>query len=434
MKLESNRDNIPLEHRLGIAMNVFAQYILDCAIKDNVDRIFFFSREGWIFKQFVDNLLESKNILIKTIYLPASRKISSLSSLKTFNDILSIANEPMSPCTIKTLLTDRFSLSDAQAEQCIKEFPIEYSDLVVHKHDHMPLIRNILFHAQDMILQRAEESRQLLLEYYLSLEVSIGTNLCVDIGYRGSIQFSLNKSLEEKGIFFRGVYLISDEKRQKNNKDTYYAFLNISKNDMIWHNRLFLEYIFMAPHGSLVSFDRIGEKIVPVWDCEYVPDKNIQILQKKALGCYDICNHDFLDPKIFLKKVITPSSLQDIKFFSGAVIDDSFGGNKARCILSPIFDKKDISVAELREALELSCWLEGALFFLENKLITINKINQTQHKKVKGTFFRKIRKFFREPLVFFLDSNLPFMSLLKKHIQIEKSREHRIQNALSQYV
>jgi len=432
--LKSSNDGVPLENKIGASLNLFAQYILDCAIKDNAEKIFFFSREGWIFKQFVDDLLVSKNVLIKTIYLPTSRKTSSLSSLKTFDDILLLAEEPMNPCTLKTLLTGRFSLSDAQSEQCINEFASKYSDIVVHKHDHMPLIRMILFHAKDMVLQRAKELRKLLLEYYLSLGVSVGANLCIDIGYRGSMQFSLNSWLGKKGILFKGVYLISNVKKQKNKKDMHYALLEISKNDTIWHNRLFFEYIFMAPHGTLLSFDRIGEKIVPIWDCTYVPDKNIQILQKKALRYCDTCNHNSHDPKILLKKVITPTSMQDVILFSGKVIDDSFGGSIERCILSPFFDKKYISVIELKEALESSCWLEGALFLLEKKLIITNTTNQIQDKKVKGVIFRKIKKLFREPSIFFIDSNLPFMSLFKNHIQIEKSREHRIQNALSKYL
>ena len=70
------KNNVPAQVTAYVTAPVlfcYVCYILDSVKKNNINRIFFLSRDGYILKQIADIIIERKKLKIQTSYLYVSR-------------------------------------------------------------------------------------------------------------------------------------------------------------------------------------------------------------------------------------------------------------------------------------------------------------------------------------------------------------------------
>lgn len=366
------------------------------------------SREGLIFKKFVDKLLlEDNRNNIETYYLPASRKVCSFASIITKNNIKEILDEPMMPSSCNDILKHRFGLNKKDRDIILNNINFDQT-ILLHKHTHQKELNNLIFHGEDIILKHAKKVRSLLQLYYNKCGIPSKENIYVDIGYRGTMQHLLNK-IFVSDIKFKFIYLlVNDKLKSEASKAGYYYFYKYSFNSIIEQNRLFLEYLFMPIHGTLLGFEEKNEKIVPIWeeldDRELKNLKIITFFQIKALKLLIDKNILLRENKEILNNLIIPDNYDSVKQFENFFIEDNFGGlSQRKMIAVPILlNYTKINKVTLFELLMLSEWKEGALFIIKESKVTFKEKNISLRKNTKWT--RKLRKFFISPVLFLLDS------------------------------
>ena len=366
------------------------------------------SREGLIFKKFVDKvLLEQNRNDIKTYYLPASRKVCSVASLINRESIKEVLNEPMVPTTCSEILEHRFGLNEKDCQTILGNISFDPT-ILLHQHSHKKELNNLIVHGENIILKNSEKVRNLLKLYYLNLGIPSKENIYVDIGYRGTMQHLLNK-IFNSDIKFKFIYLLINNKvKLESKKAGYYFFYKYSVNSIISQNRLFLEYLFMPMHGTLLGFEEKEKEIIPIWqkldDIELVNLKYINSFQEKALKIY-FDGISIEKNKDILHNLIIPHDYDFVKQFENFFIEDNFGGLSQRKMLAvPILlNNIKINKVTLFELLMLSEWKEGALFIIKESKIKFKEKDDFFIKKNTG-LFRKLRKLIISPNLFLLDS------------------------------
>ena len=211
---------------------------LKSEIKDE-ELLLFNSREGYFLKNIYE-LFKIKYNLPIGVYFKTSRKISSIASLFTKEDIYKTFDSHRYSGNLSNLIKDRFGI------KCEKE------DYV----DSLKEIPNIDEYVES-ILNNAKRLRNDYGKYINSIIVNHNNIVMIDSGYQGTTQYNLQKAF---GLYVSGRYI--NYKGNKNLLDVVglYEFnkTNFQK------NIIFFESIFTDKVGSyidIVDGNFINEKI-----------------------------------------------------------------------------------------------------------------------------------------------------------------------------
>lgn len=200
---------------------------LKAEIKDS-DLILFNSREGY-FLQNIYELFKIKYNLPESVYFKTSRKISTIASLFTKEDIYDTFNLHRYSGTSSNLMKDRFGIEWGKNEyiDSLKEIP-NIDECV------------------ESILNNAKRLRKEYVPYINDIIGSYKNIIMVDSGYQGTTQYNLQKAF---GLHLKGRYI--NYKGNKNLLDVkgLYDFekTNFQK------NIIFFESIFTDKVGSYVD-------------------------------------------------------------------------------------------------------------------------------------------------------------------------------------
>jgi hypothetical protein len=232
------------------------------------DLILFNSREGYFLKDIYE-LFRIKYNLPTGVYFKTSRKISSIASLFTKEDIYKTFDSHRYSGNLSNLIKDRFGI------ECEKD---DYVDSLKE----IPNIDEYI----ESILNNAKRVRNDYGKYINNIIVNHTNIVMIDSGYQGTTQYNLQKAF---GLYVSGRYI--NYKGNKNLLDAS-GFYDFNKTNF-QKNIIFFESIFTDKVGSyidIVDGNFINEKIDE--DNHYF-EKKVKIINGIKLFINDMFDVNF---------------------------------------------------------------------------------------------------------------------------------------------
>ena len=197
-------------------------------LKDEVkdgDLILFNSREGYFLNELYQEFKIKYN-LPKSVYFKTSRKLASLSSFVSDNDIYQSFNLHRYNGTLSDLLKYRFGLDY-----------INVSDIKINTLDNVP---DLSLYISDIL----EKSKVLRTQYKKYIEITIGKSknvYMVDSGYQGTTQYYLQKTFD---LDLKGRYMTYKGNIDLKNTKGFYDFEKCNfKNNIIFFESVFTDKV-----------------------------------------------------------------------------------------------------------------------------------------------------------------------------------------------
>lgn len=281
---------------MGPLLFFFCKWLKSEIDKNKIDKILFFSRDGYIIKKAYDVLYPNNNgsyfytsrrsMIIPSFYYKNS--IQEIISSLYFGKNVSVSS------IIKSLgleinenissLLDKYEINPNEIIDI--NFEIEKKDTKYY------LFFNTLF---DDIKENSYKELTAL-KTYLSDEITSNKIAIVDIGWFGNMQAALETILDkleyETNIFGYYVGLIPNGKNQNLYNMKGYLFdknHNVELYELERRYNSVFETMFLADHGSLKKYDLIGNKVEFVFK-EYENKNNIDLIKRYQKGAIDFCN------------------------------------------------------------------------------------------------------------------------------------------------
>ncbi|PVY79636.1 HAD superfamily hydrolase (TIGR01549 family) [Cupriavidus alkaliphilus] len=442
----------------------FCKWIIERAIKQGYENLYFLARDGKVVKEVYDIIARNYVDAPKAKYLLCSRRAVNLAKVQKFSDIVDLIGVDYANKTkLGYLLENRFGLQYDR---------VDVSILAAHKYgwdsrvtaDDRPRLVALLEDLQELIFEQAKRERENYVDYLAEIGfLQDDRAAVVDIGYAGTMQESLH-AISGRSML-DGLYLMTFRqaiKRVQRNgmncfgylgdfvdrHDTFHPFCryvplyetlfssqdtSFVRMERDWNGHLMPIYMEESPaerrrvrflsdvHEGVLRFAGIYAKVagreMPWLDFE--PNKSIRAIQ----NCFD-------DPHPV-----------DARIFVGLKFEDAYGGGGHKVILP---DVKDI-------AREEGVWKKGREAILR-QMDAINKKKATERKETsiaalpgtranekpksddigvrtrssngqtklllqrvvasavhKMANEKKLRKFERDPALFFADSKSPLL-------------------------
>ena len=194
------------------------------------DKVLFNSREGYFLNKIYD-IFKNKFDLPESVYFKTSRKLSSIVSFKTSQDIYDSFSLHRYEGNLSDLLKNRFNI----------ELEIKNNELI-DTNINLPNLEIYI----NSILEKSRETRN---EYEKYINHVIGSSkkiVMVDSGYQGTTQFYIQKTYDLK---FKGRYLIYKGNIPLEDVCGFYDY-NTSN---LKQNLIFFESVFVDNVGSFID-------------------------------------------------------------------------------------------------------------------------------------------------------------------------------------
>ena len=264
----------------GFIINSFLEYI--CTNNKN-EEILFLAREGYNLQKLYKYYCQKNDLPeIDNKYFLASRKSTMTAIIKNVNELEKILDNDYQG-TIKDYFSQILDI-DYNGEN----FDIKLPD---QKEKILPIIKNY----SKVILPKYKIEKENYLNYIQKTVGEIKNNKVsiVDLGYSGTIQKQLSEMTKKE---FTGYYLVNSSKVKKYSEKSQLNFLfNINDNkeyEKIYNYSLILEYFLTAPHGQLIRFTKVKNKVEPVFNNETISQNKQETINKINISVKN-CIDDF---------------------------------------------------------------------------------------------------------------------------------------------
>lgn len=256
---------------LGPAVYGYVNWIINQLKLRNINKIYFFSREGQFIKRAFDCCTKTEEFEERYLYVSRrSLTVPAITTAKTIEDFL--AYRPM--YNRVSVLNEIKKLGLEVSE--FKKFTW-FSEEVLNKtfgelnEKEKNKIQSDMF---SLSKKQAAKELNLLIEY-LKQEKMEGKFAIVDLGWNGSMQRALAQIFEDNNISVEmtGFFLAQRDEYYKNqefieNYGYLFDYGKVSENENVLLNSgtNILEFLFSADHGSVLGYSKVDNKIEPVLD------------------------------------------------------------------------------------------------------------------------------------------------------------------------
>lgn len=388
--------------KLGILFYGYLQWIHNSSIENGLDKLLFFSRDGFVLKEAYEQSFD-KEKKIEVDYMYVSRRALIVPSLKddiTFErliDILGLRKKD----TIKSF----FSRIGLDYKRYMKEISIcDYSlegnlELLSKKTDFEKLFNLI----KEDLIANSQKEKEVLIKYLNQLDIIDKKIGVIDIGWRGSMQYSLmnvlsdiNSTVEVQGFYVgmnRDAKKFIDKGMNANgylfsyDRNVEYEFISSGFVGL-------LETFFLAPHGSVIGYKENNNGIVePILDeLEYTED-DLELTKAIQRGAIDFVKEFYaynkelgimVNEKVAFNNLInlglTPNK-KDLKIFSELSFSDF---DKCHLAKPDSYLKYIVNPKKLNKDFFESQWKVGFLAGLFKLPLPYFKIYKTMKKMHEG--------------------------------------------------
>ena len=399
---------------LGTMMFGFAKHILDKAMLENIEDIYFLARDGDIVKRVYDIIAKDVENAPKSHYIYASRRSVRVATLETVDDILAALETNFTPISIAKLVESRFGINAHIIEQAAYAdhnflTTNAIADYKKNKEDIISFFSDERVSAY--ILANAREEARELTAYYESESLTADrdpSKLCfVDIGHAGTIQKGICDLLGYKDTL--GLYFATDisanEVLENHRFDGYAEHLMSSKRVSKYRNHLLMfELVFLNTDSSFVCI-RDGKKVFLRDDNDEQRKKFIREAHFAAeLFANDIVKYfdNYLDFTISGKEAIlayddmlTYPEKADITLFDDIVFENTFSCRDERTVVR-----------------QNGIWQEASMLYTQSVADTSDNtvVKSDLLKRIATKCIRivqndaKADKFYRSPKRYFADA------------------------------
>ena len=331
----------------------FTKWLYD--LTKDLDNLFFIARDGYIIEKIYN--LFNVDGHVKTNYLYCSRKsmlVPSLYSLSTVDMVTLLSNMYVVDvgCTLKDFLVRCEVNLEEVSFNTLHLFGFQSFDIELTS-DNFYYAKKMLVFLNSNIRKNLKKKYDLVLEY-LHQEGCFDYSLVniMDIGWAGSIQSSIQRLLLKE---IHGYYFGTINTKQYDDFSTkfgYYFDLSYKEEDKdkILNNVMMYELIFSAPHGSTIGYERNGDKINPVLECDNDYNNIVASFQQSAIDIikkyldyleyFDYTSKEFCT--MFYQQFINEKNFKDIQMFS-KLSNDFALGNSTKFNYVNVVNESDIN-------------------------------------------------------------------------------------------
>jgi HAD superfamily hydrolase (TIGR01549 family) len=342
---------------LGWMFTGFAKWIIEEAIRDGIDTLYFLSRDGEIIMRAYEILARHYPNAPKARYLYSSRRSAQVASISTRNDIFKIAKTAFYSGTLGDFLGRKFGLDLTRIDAAVLEkHGFSSLDEVIQGQAGKDRMLALVNDLEPLILATAAEERELYQKYLRFEGFGPGEKQAVvDIGYAGSMQAALMKITDVPSV--GGYYLMTfREARALFNKGHICKGFcgNFVEKDRSFHPisklGLAFEVVFSNTAGSFIKFARsVTGEPKPVFESterENAKRALVPAMQKGLLAFVgdfartfkaNLVDIDFDSDSclsVFVDFLYHPAG-RDAELFEGVTFDDQFAGAGYRYMVPP---------------------------------------------------------------------------------------------------
>lgn len=266
--------------RYGILFYMFVLSIIEEAIKNEIDRIYYFTREGEFFKKIHDEIKASNPLGMK---IPEA-EILEVSRMATFSASLSeISIREMKRLwsQYSTQSMKSFFKSLNVKTDYYNEFFNRYnidSDEMIENISENEKVRNLFADEEfrKQLFDEVKAKRELLKQYFFSKGITNDSKkiFIVDVGWRGTIQDNIANIYENAKVY--GFYFGLFEPFNKQPSNTVKkAFISKDSNsDKLWCLKYVdpFEMLCNSPNGSTIEYAHHDGKIIAIRENQEIED------------------------------------------------------------------------------------------------------------------------------------------------------------------
>ncbi len=423
---------------LGPIFFSFARWIIEKAILDKVDTVYFLSRDGSIVKKCYDILSIDYKDAPKSKYIYASRRSIRVAEIYSVEDINNLLSINFTPQPLSSLMKNRFGIdSKAISKNIFQKYGFNNADHLADWKKNKDSIISFFTDEKviEIIIDNALIERENLIKYYNSCGIpGEHESAFVDIGHLGSLQagiakiLQINKSCGYYFFSFDGI----DELLPYPHKTNGYLGNKLdpkTSEHFYFKNILMYEFAFLNDQNSFLKIERENNEFTPLFLHNDQRETLRKIFaQQSHLGVVSFCQdmirnfHDFVpkltitpaDSCLIYEDFLDNPTAEDIKLFVGICFENIYSGRPIQWIIPPEnIDKKQKII-----------WKNGASLFYNknifskqaNNFLTVKGWRKPIHYVILKIINKKsvnlANKFYRDPIQFFADSSNKIVRVL----------------------
>lgn len=347
----------------GPFLLAYTNWLIDKIEKENIKKVFFFSRDGYMMQESF-KLLNLDDDEVEVNYAYFSRKSirqALLYKTNDYKDSLKYLTKERYVSLGKIL--DYYGLNDEAQNEIFdfykkdKDFIFTYEDL-----KDCNFIEEIYYKYLEQINKNSKEQAELLKKYIFQIDM-IGKCAIVDIGWHGSMQYFLDQFFINENIdsYLIGLYVGISPKYSFNGSSYGFLFesndLSLYKSIMCFHGGY--EKLFQSLEGSTVGY-RLDDGIIYPIKKDYEFNETFSNrIRNWQNGALDFICEKKRGKSGSTKKLIKFGKnppLWGVKLFSGFFLDD--GQEQLFVSDKPFYKYRS---KELKQKLGGSVWKTGFL-------------------------------------------------------------------------
>lgn len=435
--------HIPPHHKaLGYAMYGplllgFVHWLEQLCRQRGQRAIYFLSRDGYVLEKAFRHLFGDQYDIH---YLYASRRSYSVAAAQTVAELVELATVSFNSQRFDDYMMNRFGIElDSSGYRFSARGGIR-PNTVVSFPDDLGRIAEWIRSNEELLLAHCSKERSILLKYLSSEGLAPNIDqqpMIVDLGYSGTMQIQLQRLLGQP-VF--GAYLLThalatrwldptDVAAYIQDFDDHFSKFRNELNDHVF----IFEAAFSAPHSTVISFREGEAGAVPVFGEAGVEANNAGFLKQTQAGMLEFVREyaEALDrfgaglifsPRLTMAPLLsfaTVPAKQDAMLFMGNGVENNFGGGSVLLIHPP--SRERVTLEEKNYAVERSKWKPGAqAFYSETHRQQKNHHDNRMQRELaksnplgKQVRFRKLGKLKRNPFLFFADSRIATLRMLR---------------------
>lgn len=281
----SNREEF--NNRIATVLVSYTRWILREAQSRNIHRLYFLARDGWLMYHIAEQICRTEKLNINCSYFYCSRYSLRAGAYRFFDDS---AYEKLFLHSYRQTASDMLTRAGFSKQ---KRYQV-YEDIGFDSAKELDIMGRQEFDGfcgkvkgskvfRSIISEISEEAYQKIMRYIgqegMNRYKKIGI---VDLGWTGSLQYTLHKLLESSRIntHITGFYMGMLDAPPRSQGSVYLTWLFNEQDIKIksWFAHNLMECICCAPHGMTLGYEQDEKKMVPVFsDEENSPDHITEI-------------------------------------------------------------------------------------------------------------------------------------------------------------
>jgi FMN phosphatase YigB (HAD superfamily) len=408
----------------------FALWVLQQAIRDGIDELYFLSRDGHIVYRICEIFRGAFSRMPRMKYVYASRRSLNLPSCRSSADLKRLLADNFTPSPLRLLLNNRFGLTSEEVPaSALAKAGFASLDDVADLKVGLPRLELLVDQLAPQILQRADQERRQMQRYLTcqGLANADSRKAVIDLGHYGSLQASIAALIEIERL--HGYYFVTYEDAASRLRGglTSKAYLanglRPDKDHPYVRHLTNVELAFLNDEGSVTTVQEVdgswqatklslaaeGPRIAlsrALHDgaCAFARDL-VSILGERLSSIEWPAAEASAPAFSFFEE---PTAI-DACHFVGVVFENAYSGRDVRYVIHPSFD------GAVRT--ENSLWAEGARALLSSGSHRPLAVKLLRPFVSFTSSKRHLRKFDRMPVTYFLDCKNPALKLIGKALR-----------------